>query len=241
MRSTAGHRIKCGGVPPFGDPGITVRLSTPPGLSQIPTSFIGSRCQGIHRAPLETSTQKKPQRAHTHATCVHTPTRKLDPPHQDTTTPHKRGQAVRRGRKKLLDARVHYTVLKQQPPQPAPMRTNRTAPEGGNQHPHTHRPHTGDSDGKGRRACCPRTQQCAKDPTPRINRPGTSSNPPHRMRGRTGATGRTRGTGHESVDVPPMSTRRETNAPAAGRCFPPTPARPMRAAPGQGRCSLERR
>ena len=43
-----------GGVSPFGHPGITVRLSTPPGLSQIPTSFIGSRCQGIHRAPLET-------------------------------------------------------------------------------------------------------------------------------------------------------------------------------------------
>ena len=27
---------------PFGHPGITVRLSTPPGLSQIPTSFFGS-------------------------------------------------------------------------------------------------------------------------------------------------------------------------------------------------------
>ena len=171
MRSTAGHRIKCGGVPPFGDPGITVRLSTPPGLSQIPTSFIGSRCQGIHRAPLETSTQKKPQRAHTHATCVHTPTRKLAPPRPHH--PHKRGP--RRGGKKLLDARVHYTVLKQQPPQPAPMRPGgRTAREGGNQHP----PQTG-----GRRACCPRTQQCAKDPTPRRTRPGTSSNPPHTGRG----------------------------------------------------------
>src|SRR5699024_3355594 len=39
------------GVSPFGHPGINVRLSTPPGLSQIPTSFIGSCCQGIHHAP----------------------------------------------------------------------------------------------------------------------------------------------------------------------------------------------
>jgi hypothetical protein len=42
------------GVSPFGNPGLNVRLSTPPGLSQIPTSFIGSQCQGIHRAPLKT-------------------------------------------------------------------------------------------------------------------------------------------------------------------------------------------
>jgi hypothetical protein len=49
--------MTCGGVSPFGHPGITVRLSTPPGLSQIPTSFIGSRCQGIHRVPLQTSPQ----------------------------------------------------------------------------------------------------------------------------------------------------------------------------------------
>ena len=43
------------GVSPFGHPGLTVWLSTPPGLSQIPTSFIGSYCQGIHRALLQTS------------------------------------------------------------------------------------------------------------------------------------------------------------------------------------------
>ena len=35
-------------VSPFGHPRITARLSTPRGLSQTPTSFIGSRCQGIH-------------------------------------------------------------------------------------------------------------------------------------------------------------------------------------------------
>ena len=39
-------------VSPFGHPRITARLPTSRGLSQAPTSFIGSWCQGIHRAPL---------------------------------------------------------------------------------------------------------------------------------------------------------------------------------------------
>jgi hypothetical protein len=41
-------------VSPFGNPGIDVWLPTPPGLSQVPTSFFGSWCQGIHRVPLLT-------------------------------------------------------------------------------------------------------------------------------------------------------------------------------------------
>jgi hypothetical protein len=39
-------------VSPFGNPRITARLTAPRGLSQPPTSFFGSWCQGIHRAPL---------------------------------------------------------------------------------------------------------------------------------------------------------------------------------------------
>ena len=46
------------GVSPFGDPRIEVWLPTPRGLSQAPTSFFGSWCQGIHRAPLLTCSQK---------------------------------------------------------------------------------------------------------------------------------------------------------------------------------------
>jgi hypothetical protein len=38
----------------FGNPRIDVWLPTPRGLSQVPTSFIGSWCQGIHRVPLST-------------------------------------------------------------------------------------------------------------------------------------------------------------------------------------------
>jgi hypothetical protein len=49
----------CGWVSPFGHPGITARLTAPPGLSRPPTSFIGSWCQGIHHLPYITSTTQK--------------------------------------------------------------------------------------------------------------------------------------------------------------------------------------
>lgn len=41
-------------VSPFGNPRISARLTAPRGISQPPTSFIGSRCQGIHRTLLHT-------------------------------------------------------------------------------------------------------------------------------------------------------------------------------------------
>ncbi len=55
-------------VSPFGHPRITARLPTPQGLSQAPTSFIGSRCQGIHHVPFIA--------CHTHST-KHTKQKKL--------------------------------------------------------------------------------------------------------------------------------------------------------------------
>ena len=54
--SSKSHTTTACGVSPFGHPGLNTRLSAPPGLSQIPTSFIGSYCQGIHHAPLNTYT-----------------------------------------------------------------------------------------------------------------------------------------------------------------------------------------
>ena len=41
-------------VSPFGNPRITARLTAPRGISQPPTSFIGSWCQGIHRTLINT-------------------------------------------------------------------------------------------------------------------------------------------------------------------------------------------
>ena len=43
-----------GRVSPFGNPRITAWLPAPRGISQAPTSFIGSWYQGIHRVPLKT-------------------------------------------------------------------------------------------------------------------------------------------------------------------------------------------
>src|SRR5690349_8176178 len=51
-------------VSPFGNPRITARLPASRGLSQAPTSFIGSWCQGIHRAPLLTWPQRCLFRVH---------------------------------------------------------------------------------------------------------------------------------------------------------------------------------
>src|SRR5215204_1088163 len=53
------------GVPPFGNPRINARLTAPRGLSQPPTSFIGSWCPGIHRVPLTTWPHKTPTAAPT--------------------------------------------------------------------------------------------------------------------------------------------------------------------------------
>ena len=51
-------------VSPFGHPRITARLSTPQGFSQTPTSFIGSRCQGIHHVHLVACQHYKDARVH---------------------------------------------------------------------------------------------------------------------------------------------------------------------------------
>src|SRR4051812_8055336 len=52
MCSGVGSRVLLDWVSPFGHPRITAWLPTPRGLSQAPTSFIGSWCQDIHRLPL---------------------------------------------------------------------------------------------------------------------------------------------------------------------------------------------
>src|SRR3954447_1661112 len=58
MCSGVGSRVLLDWVSPFGHPRITARLPAPRGLSQAPTSFIGSWCQGIHRVPLKTCHRK---------------------------------------------------------------------------------------------------------------------------------------------------------------------------------------
>jgi hypothetical protein len=99
-----------GRVSPFGHPRITARLTAPRGLSQPPTSFIGSWCQGIHRAPLQTWPQRcsRPlcSSQTTHGKPPHTP-----PP--TPTTPHHHPEAAR-GRDELMwpAAGAHTTTRK---------------------------------------------------------------------------------------------------------------------------------
>lgn len=50
--------VSCRRVSPFGYPRITAWLAAPRGLSQPPTSFFGSWCQGIHHVPLLTWSQR---------------------------------------------------------------------------------------------------------------------------------------------------------------------------------------
>lgn len=49
-----------GRVSPFRHPRIKARLPAPRGLSQAPTSFIASRCQGIHHTLLTASSTRPP-------------------------------------------------------------------------------------------------------------------------------------------------------------------------------------
>ena len=82
MRVTRHHSCW---VSPFGNPRITARLTAPRGISQPPTSFIGSWCQGIHRTLI--NTYNKDARVHCAVLKQH------------TTTPTNAGHTANRLRK----------------------------------------------------------------------------------------------------------------------------------------------
>jgi hypothetical protein len=91
-------------VSPFGHPRIHARLTAPRGISQPPTSFIGSQCQGIHHAPLNTY-NTKPKAKQNFEIAHQTP----KSPHH----PHGRHEHIR-----CLDARNHYPQIKHHTPPP---------------------------------------------------------------------------------------------------------------------------
>jgi hypothetical protein len=57
-------------VSPFGNPRIIAWLPAPRGLSQAPTSFFGSWCQGVHRVLLETWLHKVLQKLDARVHCA---------------------------------------------------------------------------------------------------------------------------------------------------------------------------
>ena len=96
-------------------------MTTPRGLTQPFTSFIGSACQGIHHAPLITNTQTTTHnKVHAVATQVNL-TKKLTKEKRNHTNTHK--QTTQSSPSGVLNARVHYTVLTQHPNHTPPTHT----------------------------------------------------------------------------------------------------------------------
>jgi hypothetical protein len=102
-------------VSPFGHPRIHARLTAPRGITQPPTSFIGSQCQGIHHAPLNTYNTKPKNESPTHTPeRMHAGIRKIahqtpnNPPQEKPCSEHIR----------CLDARNHYPQIKHHTPPP---------------------------------------------------------------------------------------------------------------------------
>jgi hypothetical protein len=118
MRVTRHHSCR---VSPFGHPRINARLAAPRGLSQPPTSFIGSQCQGIHHAPLNTYKHKTNIRNCTSENNHHTP-----------PTPHKEKPAAHGCCS--LDARNHYPRIKHHTPHHQRWSDNNPPPLRGRNH-----------------------------------------------------------------------------------------------------------
>ena len=115
MRVTRHHSCR---VSPFGHPRINARLAAPRGLSQPPTSFIGSQCQGIHHAPLNTYKHKTNIRNCTSENNHHTP-----------PTPSRKRKPAAHGCCSL-DARNHYPRIKHHTPHHQRWSDNNPPPTG---------------------------------------------------------------------------------------------------------------
>jgi hypothetical protein len=196
------------GVPPFGHPRINARLAAPRGLSQPPTSFIGSWCPGIHRVPL--------------TTCPNQPSTQQTNKKRTRPPPPTRERAMCR-RSSIQDARVHCAVLKQQP-DTTPRRPHRPRP------PATTRRHEDrtvwDPERPGQRKRAPPPAEARSGPVPSgpNSVPTTTTGPrppsPPRPRRnnpspkeRTAVLGAGRPPAAELVSVPPSSTTPHTRRP----------------------------
>ena len=103
-------------VSPFGHPRIKARLTAPRGLSWPPTSFIGSWCQGIHRAPLKTWPQMLAS------------TVQFSNNDQPPTTPHQHGR-VHWGRQPKDTTTRPYPQTPNSVPDTTTRSTSRSTPE----------------------------------------------------------------------------------------------------------------
>ena len=86
-------------------------MTAPRGITQPPTSFIGSQCQGIHHAPLYTYNTKNQRKIRNYTTTNHTPTPNPNGPNARRNPPTGRSHV-------RLDARNHYPQIKHHTPPP---------------------------------------------------------------------------------------------------------------------------
>lgn len=103
-------------VSPFGHPRINARLTAPRGITQPPTSFIGSQCQGIHHAPLNTYNTKQLKILGRIKNCI--------------ITAHKNTNPHRSRRPHMRDARNHYPQIKHHTPPPKQGNNNQPPHQG---------------------------------------------------------------------------------------------------------------
>ena len=82
-------------VPPFGNPRITARKPAPRGISQATTSFIGPRCQGIHRTLIKTNNTQHN-------------TRRTRDAHQNRRAPH--DEPNKKTNKRATSSTIHDTA-----------------------------------------------------------------------------------------------------------------------------------
>ena len=127
IHSTSGHthnRNHACGVSPFGHPGITARLSTPPGLCRFLNVLHRLYYQGIHRAPLATyptTTQQRsgcssPQTEQTQPTGTLQQVVARKYTNNPTSPHHPKRRCKQQNQQEIKDARVHYTVTNNNTP-----------------------------------------------------------------------------------------------------------------------------
>ena len=179
-------------VPPFGNPRITARKPAPRGISQATASFIGPRCQGIHRTLIKTNNTQHNTRHAARQTAAR-PRRtngarpRRSPRHCGAPTARTRTGARRttnqtkkqtNGRpaaqftipRPPADARVHYAVHNQPAHNPRPPQKK-----------------TGEGPrGPDTRAHRPRTRQHATPPTPPPRQAETPDGPRARRKQKRG-------------------------------------------------------
>ena len=115
-------------VPPFGNPRITARKPAPRGISQATASFIGPRCQGIHRTLIKTNNTQHNTTHGARATRT-TPARAARRTKQENKqTGDQQHNSRYRGRPQMLASTMQFTT--NPPTTPDPPKKDRRRPKG---------------------------------------------------------------------------------------------------------------